>query len=71
MMYILIFHFTIQTLQLSMVHYTVTKQFYLAICTVKCGLVSEWVTRANHYFFKEILKFGTAMISQVFHFFIH
>ena len=51
-----------------MVQYPFTKQLCPALCKVKCGLVSEWVTRAYQLFFiKEVLNFGTAMIIQVFY----
>ena len=54
-----------------MPHYPVAKQVCFALSTVKGGLVSEWVTRANpNFFINEILNFGTAMIFQIFHLFI-
>ena len=54
-----------------MQHYPVNKQFCLALCTVKCGLVSERVTRANsNFLINEMLNFGTAIIFQNFHVFI-
>ena len=54
-----------------MPQYPVAKQFCLTICTVKCGLVSEWVTRPNlNFFINEILNFRTAVIFQNFHLFI-
>ena len=49
----------------------VTKQLPLALCTVKCGIVSKRVTPANpHSFTKKIPNFAAAMIIQVFHLFI-
>ena len=57
-----------KNLKLEMLHYPFTKQFCLALCTVKCGLACERVTRTNpHFFINEILNFGTANIIQVFH----
>ena len=54
-----------------MVHYPVTEQFRLALCTVNYGPVLEWVTRViPHLFSHDILNFGTAMIIEVFHLFI-
>ena len=54
-----------------MVHYPVSEYFYLTICTVKCGLVSEWVTRTNPFFLiNKILNFTTVVIFQIFHLFI-
>ena len=38
-------------LQLKMRHCPVTKQLWLALYKLKCGLLSEWVTRANPIFF--------------------
>ena len=54
-----------------MPHYRVSKHLCLTLSTVKCGLVSECVTRASPNFFtNEILNFGTAVIFQFFHLFI-
>ena len=54
-----------------MPHYLLTRQFCRTLCTLKYGLVSEWVTRANPIcFINEILNFGTAVIFQLFHLFI-
>ena len=51
-----------------MPHYPVTKQFCFTLCIVKCGLVSERVTRANsNFFINEILNFRTVVIFQLFH----
>ena len=42
-----------------MLHYPITKQFCFGLCTVKCDLESEGVTRANPSFFKnETLNLG-------------
>ena len=39
---------------------------------MKCGLVWEWIPRANpHFFINNISKFEAAMIRQIFHLFIH
>ena len=46
-------HFRIQTLQLQMMPYPVTKHFCPALCTVKCGRVSEWVTPTNSTFLEK------------------
>ena len=73
MTYILTKHFTIQRLQLWMLHYTVIQNLCFELCTVKCGLVSDWVTRSNPNFFigfSKISIFPAAIIIQVFHFFI-
>ena len=61
-------HFTLKTLQHWIPQNPVTKQ----VCgEVKCGLVSEMVTRVNpNFFISEILNFGTAVVFQVFHLFI-
>ena len=49
----------------------VTQHICPALPTLKCGLVSEWITQAKpHFFLNEILTFGTAMVIQVFHLFI-
>ena len=54
-----------------MSQYPVTKQFGFTLCTVNCGLVSEWVTRENPKFFiNEILNCGTAAVFHIFHLFI-
>ena len=54
-----------------MPHYTVTKQIYFTLCTVKCGLVSELVIQSKTIFvINEILNFGTAVVFQIFHPFI-
>ena len=51
-----------------MVLHPVSKEFYLAVCAVEYGLVSEWVTQANPIFFiNEILNFETAVIFQICH----
>ena len=55
-----------------MLFYPVIKQLWLALCTLKFDLVSEWVSRTSrHFFIKEILNFGTAMLFQVFQLFMH
>ena len=54
-----------------MPHYPVIKQFCFTLRTVKCGIVSEWVIRANpNFFINEILNFGTAVPLQTFHLFM-
>ena len=55
-----------------MLHCPITKQFCLALCTVKCDLVSERVARANPLFFicfriNKISNSGAAMIIRLFH----
>ena len=57
-----------------MLHGPVRKQFCYALCTVKCGLVSELVIRANPQFFicrsvNKISNFGAAMITRFFYLF--
>ena len=57
-----------------MLHCPITKHFCLSLCTVKCRLLSEWITRANPNFivcFSKISNYGTAMLIQVFLFFTH
>ena len=69
---ILTIQFTIQNLQLQMLHYPVTKQFCVAVCTMKPCFISEWVTPANpHFFINEILNFETSIVIQIFHLFLH
>ena len=54
-----------------MPQYPVTKQFCFTLCTVMCGLVFEWITRANpNFFINEVLKFRKAVIFQFLHIFI-
>ena len=51
-----------------MLHYPVTKQLCLALCTVKCIRVSREVTRTiPNFFIYEISNFGTAVFIQKFH----
>ena len=58
-------------LQLYMLHCPVTKHFCLALCTVKCGLVCEWVTRKKpQSFINEMSNFWAAVIIRVFEFLI-
>ena len=41
-----------------MVQYPITKQCCFEVCKLKCGLESEWVTRANpHFFINKISNF--------------
>ena len=58
-----------RTLQLCMVFCPVAKQCCSALCVVKCGLVSDWVTRANpRFFIHEMLNFEAATANHVSHY---
>ena len=47
--------------------YLVTKQICHALCTLKYGLLSKWVTQSKTTFLiNEFLNYGTAMIFQIF-----
>ena len=70
-MLIKIKQFTIQNKQLQKLPCPVTKSFCLAVCTVKSGLVFEWVTRVNQHLLicfriNNYSKFGAATVIQVF-----
>ena len=67
---------TKQNTQLQNLHCPMTKQYCIVFRTVKCGLVSAWVFRANPNFsicfrIGRTSNFGAAVIIQVFQPFIH